>query len=92
MRKMYCGNLPLDWDEVGRWVDKDGVEWVMFKKQQAHSADWATFKVCASTKAPHKANYWFARNYKTGQTAYAKDLVVMKNSRPEMWKVVEELF
>jgi hypothetical protein len=52
----------------------------MFKKQQAHSADWATFKVCASTKAPHKANYWFARNYKTGQTAYAKDLVVMKIS------------
>lgn len=93
--KMYEGNMPLSgcgWDTVGRFLDSDCVEWLVFGRAQDHSPDWLTYKVVANGRAINKANYWFARNNKTRQIGFSKDYLIMKNKRPPLFSYIEKMF
>lgn len=92
MTKTYAGKIPDSnegWEMVGR-IEQDG-EWLVFKKRQAHSSDWATYKVVANGKAINKANYWLARNDSTGQIGFARDFVLLREHRPKVHKYVEQI-
>lgn len=91
--KTYAGNPDLlfesdEWKHCGAWVDKDNgsIEWFVFFKPQAHNHEWRTYKVVANGRVPNKANYWFARNEKTGQLGFARDLASMSDHRPNLYK------
>ena len=92
MGKFYNGNAPKenDWDRLLSWLDGNQVEWLVFRKEQDHSKEWNTYKVCANGKAENKANYWFARNDKTGQIGFGRDLALMNQNKPELYKKVNE--
>lgn len=89
--KTYAGKPELlfeadDWKNCGCLVDKENgdTEWFVFFKHQKHNHDWITYKVVANGRVPRKANYWFARNKKTGQLGFAKDLASMSEHRPNL--------
>lgn len=95
MGKMYAGNLPKDgegWEQVGKCMDSDDVEWLVFSKPQDHTPDWMTFKIVANGRAQNKANYWLVKNAVTGQIGFARDYVHMQDSRPELHAQVEAIF
>lgn len=95
MGKMYAGNLPKDgegWEQVGKCMDSDDVEWLVFSKPQDHTPDWITFKIAANGRARNKANYWLVKNATTGQIGFARDYVHMRDSRPELHAQVEAIF
>jgi hypothetical protein len=95
MGKMYAGNVPRlssGWKLIWDCVDGDNVEWLIFSKSQSHSPDWVTIKVVANGWARNKANYWMAKNIKTGKVGYAKDYAVMRESRPGLYTQVEDAF
>lgn len=95
MGKMYAGNLPKDgegWEQVGKCMDSDDVEWLVFSKPQDHTPDWMTFKIVANGRAQNKANYWLVKNAVTGQIGFARDYVHMRDSRPELHAQVEAIF
>ena len=91
MGKFYKGNAPVgeEWVKVLSHIDKDKVEWFVFRKRQSHTNDWATYKVMANGNAEYKANYWFAKNEKTGQLGFARDMALMKAKHSELHMVVE---
>ena len=69
MGRMYAGNPPADgegWIQVGKCLDGDEVEWLVFSKSQKHTPDWLTYKIVADGRARNKANYWLVRNASTG--------------------------
>lgn len=95
---MYAGNHPekdKGWVQWGE-VRSDGLDWVFYFQPQQKSSEWVTIKVCAKTKAPAKGNYWFAKNTATGKIAFAKDLKLMQETKPDLhikvMKIVEECF
>lgn len=95
MGKMYAGNLPKDgegWEQVGKCMDSDDVEWLVFSKPQDHTPNWMTFKIVANGRAQNKANYWLVKNAVTGQIGFARDYVHMRDSRPELHAQVEAIF
>lgn len=95
MAKMYAGKIPeqeLGWMQIGVCKDSDAVEWIVFRRAQDHTPDWATYKIVANGRANAKANYWLARNDKTGQIGFARDYVFMRNNRPELHAQVEAIF
>ena len=95
MGKMYAGNLPKDgegWEQVGKCMDSDDVEWLVFSKPQDHTLNWMTFKIVANGRAQNKANYWLVKNAVTGQIGFARDYVHMRDSRPELHAQVEAIF
>lgn len=95
MRKQvtYAGNHPdkeKGWVQWGE-VESDGEQWVLYFQPQQKSADWVTIKVCAKTRALSKGNYWLARNLKTKQMAFKKDLEIMDSSRPGLRQKIDEI-
>lgn len=93
MVKNYEGRMPHaseGWKLTGVCT-ADGIEWHVFTKAQAHTDEWFTHKIVAKGRAPRKANYWLARNAKTGQVGFAKDFLVMRTNRPELHAKVEEM-
>ena len=95
MGKMYAGNLPKDgegWEQVGKCMDSDDVEWLVFSMPQDHTPNWMTFKIVANGRAQNKANYWLVKNAVTGQIGFARDYVHMRDSRPELHAQVEAIF
>lgn len=87
MGKMYAGNPPANgdgWTQVGKCLDGDKVEWLVFSKPQDHSPEWVTFKVCANGRAINKANYWMVRNMQTGKIGFAKDYLLLHTNRPKL--------
>jgi hypothetical protein len=93
MVKLYKGNAPDSdegWELIGEGKDDDGVQWLVFKKPQDHNDDWATYKICAKTKAKAKGNYWAVRK-KSGQLAFVKDMAQMREYRPKLHAFVERV-
>lgn len=87
--KMYAGRIPDEqWSQVGQCSD-DGVEWRVFSKPQDHSDEWLTYKIVANGRASGKANYWLARNNRTGQIGFARDYAIMQMNRPNLFRQVE---
>lgn len=95
MEKSYLGKLPSPhepWQQIAKITDPtDKTQWLMFRKPQAHTPDWATYKLVANGRAKHKANYWLVRNSKTGQIGFAKDMAIMQKNRPHLHSQVEEI-
>ena len=95
MGKMYAGNPPADgegWSQVGKCLDGDEVEWLVFSKAQEHTPDWLTYKIVANGQARDKANYWLVRNASTGQIGFSRDYVYMRDNRPELHAQVDAIF
>ena len=86
MAKMFCGNAPEgdEWSLLDEITDQS-IRWNIFEKDQQHSNEWMTYKVCAEGRAPHKANYWFSRNAVTGQVGFTRDLTAMLDKRPDLY-------
>ena len=94
-RGTFKGNLPQadeGWMRIGGCKDSDKVEWIVFRRAQEHTPDWATYKVVANGRASAKANYWLVRNDKTGQIGFARDYVYMRDNRPALHAQVEAIF
>ena len=94
MGKMYAGNPPADgdgWIQVGKCLDGDEVEWLVFSKAQEHTPDWMTYKIVANGRARNKANYWMVRNASTGQIGFSRDYVYMRDNRPELHAQVDAI-
>ena len=88
MGKMYQGKKPNQsegWNQIGRFIDLSDIEWFVYEKNQKHSEEWFTYKIVANGKAISKANYWVARNAKTKQLGFARDVATMKEHRPELF-------
>jgi len=92
--KTYKGNHPgadEGWEMFKRLKDSDGVEWALYRKSQAHTEDWFTYKISAIGRATRKANYWLARNSKTGQIGFNRDFAMMREHRPALHQMVESV-
>lgn len=92
--KMYLGNIPSaddGWMKIGEYVDGDKIEWLIFQKLQDHSAEWVTLKIAANGRAAGKANYWLAKNGKTGQIGFARDFAIMRDTRPGLHEQIEKI-
>ena len=95
MSKMYAGKVPElseGWIKIKTIKDTDLLEWFVFSKAQDHTPDWATYKIIANGRAKNKANYWLARNNKTGQIGFARDYVFLREHRPMIHAKIEILF
>ncbi len=93
MSRTYVGNAPDNskgWSAIGDWTDGDGVQWIVCKQQQAHTDEWATYKIYANGKAKFKANYWAVRK-NTGELGFNRDMAQMRASRPDLHAMVEEI-
>lgn len=93
-QKFYAGSPPKaedGWSHV-HTMQADGLAWLVFEKSQEHSDAWATYKICVQGKAQGKANYWMAKNFKTGQIGFASDYVTMRQHRPELCSMLEVFF
>lgn len=92
MEKSYSGKPPTgdEWEQIGGCIVNDEA-WQVWRKEQAHTPDWGTYKICAIGKAKRKANYWFVRNDSTGQIGFAKDFAIMRETRPELHQTIESL-
>lgn len=91
----FRGNLPQPdegWEQIGRCMDADRVEWLVFSRPQDHTPDWMTYKIVANGRARNKANYWMVKNIETGQIGFARDYVHMRDNRPELHAQVEAIF
>lgn len=92
MAKSYAGRVPNHnegWRLVGKVYEE--VDWLVFRKEQAHSQEWATYKVVADGKATNKANYWLVRNDLTKQIGFARDFVLLREHRPKVHEYVENV-
>lgn len=92
MAKMYAGKPPSEedgWQVIARPIDGDGLQWGIFVQRQPHSDDWVTCKVVVIGRAEGKANYWFAKNIKTGAIGFPRDLAIMRENRPKLHEVVQ---
>jgi hypothetical protein len=91
--KTYKGNPPHGEKWTLVQTLKDGEQgWQVWRKEQQHSDQWATFKVCAIGRAARKANYWVVLNELTGQLGFAKDYAVMRANKPTLHRMVEQVF
>ena len=92
--KTYIGKEPNtddgEWTKIG-FAKLEGLNWGVFMKEQCHSDEWVTFKVCADGRAKMKANYWVTKNLKTGQIGYPRDWAIMKDTRPNLHEDVERI-
>ena len=77
---------------MGKCLDSDEVEWLVFSKAQEHTPDWLTYKIVANGRARNKANYWLVRNASTGQIGFSRDYVYMRDNRPELHAQVDAIF
>jgi len=89
--KTYEGRIP---DKAEGWrvkaQVKDGDQkWFLFEKMQAHSDEWATYKVVADGRVEQKANYWLVKNIKTGQQVYPADMELMKQYRLNLFQKIK---
>lgn len=87
MGKKYRGNHPHKtegWKLVGEIIDNRFLVWLVYRRAQKHSAEWADYKTVAADLAENKANYWLSRNNQTGKNAFTKDFGLMKKTRPEL--------
>lgn len=92
--KAYRGNPPdknAGWELIAECED-GGIEWNVYQRGQDHTPDWSTYKIVANGRVPAKANYWLARNDKTGQIGFSRDYVFMRENRPKLHAQIEELF
>ena len=92
MRK-FRGNAPNEnegWQEIGQVVSDD-IVWALFEREQRNSHEWRTYKLISTGLCPGKANYWFAKNLRTGQLGYARDLAILRASRPALHEKVEQI-
>lgn len=93
MAKFYRGNIPppdSGWDQLAK-IESDGAEWLAYRKQQEHDPAWVNFKLVANGRIQGKANYWIVRNVKTGQIAFARDALLLRNNRPELNREFESV-
>ena len=93
MEKFYKGKIPSQddgWELVKKIIDDD-IEWMVFRKDQPHTADWKTYKIVANGKALSKANYWMASNAAIGKVGFSRDLVIMRENRPALHARVEKI-
>ena len=91
MEKSYLGKTPPQEDgwrlEFSFEFEKQ--EWNLFKKPQAHTDDWITYKLVVNGRAKRKANYWIVKNHKTGAVGFANDFICLQQHRPELYKSVQ---
>ena len=94
MGKFYQGKKPDEskcWELINSFIDSFNIEWLIYEQKQKHSDEWLTYKVVANGKAINKANYWFARNIKTKQIGFARDMATMKEYKPDLFIYVNDL-
>jgi hypothetical protein len=95
MMRTYFGlvpNLNDGWKQIDKYVDHDGIEWLVFRRPQEHTPDWSTYKVVSNGRAANKANYWLVRNDRTGQIGFARDYASMRENRPKLHEKIEKIF
>lgn len=90
-KKTYAGRIPDEsWSHLGKCVE-DGMEWGVYAKPQDHSDDWVTYKIVANGRVASKANYWMARNCKTGKIGFARDYLILQINRPRLFEMVDSI-
>lgn len=91
--KKYKGNQPESGEgyvRIGKVVF-EGMDWLIFRKGQEHSEDWATYKIVADGMVEKKANYWLVRNDKNGKIGFGRDYAIMRNERSGLHLMVEKI-
>lgn len=94
MAREYLGHIPdlkAGWELVDTFSHPAAGEWGIYRQEQAHSADWANYKVVATAPVESKANYWFAYNAATKALGFGRDLNLMKNARRPLYDAVTRL-
>lgn len=93
MTKTYRGQEPdaaQGWQPLANIAAEDG-PWSLYTRAQDHSPAWVTVKVVAGERVPGKANYWAAYNKSTRKVGYARDLMLMREYRPQLFEKVETI-
>lgn len=89
----FKGNLPNgdDWELIGDVFDS-GVEWLVHvrHKPDEHGAGFLDVKVSANGFAPAKANYWIQWQIERLRPRKGKDLTIMRDRRPELFKKITD--
>lgn len=91
--RSFKGQVPSaheGWEFRHRLTAEDG-DWAIYQQSQAHSQDWVTIKVVALQRVPGKANYWCAYNKQARRIGFARDLMVMREYRPDLFDKVDTL-
>lgn len=93
MAKMYAGNIPTEggWEQVSKYNDHFGTEWLIFRRKQSHSEDWVNYKVVANGRTRNKANYWFTYNHASNRIGFSRDYMLMRENRPELYEHLEKM-
>ena len=102
MARMYSGNFPelgdSGWEMVCEFnvsqdgsssKDRNAVTWILFIQRQEHSDDWVNVKVAANGMVERKANYWLAKNLRTGQIGFSRDYAIMRETNEKLHEAVE---
>ena len=92
--RSYRGNAPdpdLGWVMIRKIGIGDEL-WMIFRQAQAHSPDWANYKIVSTGLVKRKANYWLARNDATGQIGFSRDFAMMREHRPRLHTMVERVW
>lgn len=89
--RRYIGNPPEgdDWITLDSVQDDEGARWGVYIKRQDHTPDWITVKVASVGPVLNKANYWLAKNVRTGQVGFGRDMAIMRANRPGLHAEVE---
>lgn len=88
--RTYAGRIPCEDDgwRIKAEIMDGNQKWFLFERAQTHTEDWVTYKVVADGRVEKKANYWCVRNIVTGQNAYPTDMELMRQNRPNLFKLV----
>jgi|LauGreDrversion4_2_1035121.scaffolds.fasta_scaffold1569857_1 hypothetical protein len=94
MERSHLGRIPPvedGWKQVSQFENDEQV-WMLYKKPQAHTDEWTTYKLVAKGRAKKKANYWLVKNHKTGAVGFANDFLLLQQYRPNLYKFVNQYF
>lgn len=89
--RTFAGNrhLGMEWECI-EVLNTDESTWLIFIRDQEHSAQWKTVKVVADGVVTRKANYWTAWN--GTKVARSRDMGIMEEGRPDLYQQVVAFF
>lgn len=88
---MTRGSAPRaadGWTEDAVLIEGDGTEWRLFGCLNPADTRWRNYKLVAAGRAKHKANYWFGMHAVSGRVAVKRDLVTLREHRPQLYDAV----
>ena len=94
MAQQFAGNIPAaseGWRQVGECEGDAGTTWMIFAKPEPQSEEWVVVKVAVKGRVTRKANYWLAKNIRTGKVARSRDCGIMVINRPVLYKNMVEV-